>query len=944
MNLCDCPPSNAAKTALVILCVLLGISSISAQEYNHTVHGSIADVVNGDAIAAKVYLLNSDSTVIDTVTAEVMDDWTGQGQIAIYEFKDRIRHKGHYIIKAVKEGYEDTYADFELRSNRETVLNVKKILMARYVQHELSEVVVRATKIKMVMRGDTIVYNADAFNLAEGSMLDALIARLPGARLTKEGQIFVNGKLIQSLLLNGRDFFSGNAKMALENLPAYTINKLKVYHKQGEASQVMGRNMGDETYVMDVKLKKEYNTTILGNIEAGVGSNGRYRTKAFAMKNSQKEILFGFANVNNLNDNAQANMYGAWTPEDIPNGLLTNRTGNLSYMRMFDGNMQKWVSTQNTISHNNADIQKIENTEIYLPTGNIFNRVNGRENATTTVIDSRNVGHFAASEKYSTTTFLTFHYNHNLNLADNTTASSRNQSLLNRLITKGKEKADHYNVSLANEGYFKTITDMLRYSVNVEYDRLKDNSFSLYDLTYTDGVTPHDFRNNYRRNAGMYWKGKGNVSYEWIWPGWSIRPMYEYNYRYDKANNNLYRLDKIAGADSTRYDLLPSTVDALLAVQDNNNSYLYRNYQNHHKFQLELNINRAAGSNKWNIETAYIRFPLRLVHKNISYYRTGRYGVSRHAVFFEPELFARGGTKLIWEINAGIKSEIPGLVDMIDYRDDSDPLNVTLGNSALKNIHRYNASFSLQHEGRYQRLWNVRLLYNKVDNNIAYATTYDAGTNAAVMQPVSVNGNWNTAFNFDYTQALDSARQWTIDNQLSVSYNHNVDMATVNTYTGSVRSIVNNWQLGDNLKLTYRPSERYEFSLHGGGTYFLINSDREGFKRIHAGNYKIGFNTVLALPWHFSLNTDIALYARRGYQDNYLNTTEWVWNAELARSFFHERLLAKLSGFDILRQLSNTKYVMNEQGRTERWYNTIPRYVMFSLVWKFTVSPKNRGK
>ena len=89
------------------------------------------------------------------------------------------------------------------------------------------------------MSGDTIVYNADAFNLAEGSMLDALVSRLPGAQLTKDGQIYVNGKLIESLLINGRDFFTGNPKMALENLPSYTVNKIKVYKRLGTMSRIM---------------------------------------------------------------------------------------------------------------------------------------------------------------------------------------------------------------------------------------------------------------------------------------------------------------------------------------------------------------------------------------------------------------------------------------------------------------------------------------------------------------------------------------------------------------------------------------------------------------------------------------------------------------------------------------------------------------------------------
>ena len=125
-----------------------------------------------------------------------------------------------------------------LRSKREFFVSVKPIRLAK--AHELAEVTVKATKVKMVVAGDTIVYNADAFNLAEGSMLDALISKLPGARLTKDGQIFVNGKYIQSLLVNGREFFSGNPKLALENLPAYTVNKIKVFNKSGAASKLAG--------------------------------------------------------------------------------------------------------------------------------------------------------------------------------------------------------------------------------------------------------------------------------------------------------------------------------------------------------------------------------------------------------------------------------------------------------------------------------------------------------------------------------------------------------------------------------------------------------------------------------------------------------------------------------------------------------------------------------
>lgn len=298
--------------------------------------------------------------------------------------------------------------------------------------HELQGVTVKATKIKMVMHGDTIVYNADAFNLAEGSMLDALVARLPGTRLTRDGQIFVNGRLVKSLLVNGRDFFSGNPKMALENLPSYTVSKIKVYDREGQSSRLMQRDMGDKSLVMDVKLKKEYYATLFGNVEAGVGTDGRFALKGFGMKSSCKEMFFAFTNINDLSDNQKADMNGQWTPQETPNGLLTNRSANVSYARFYDSSMDKWLSTQNTISHDDIDLQTRKNAETFLPGGNLIRQSMGQTDTKATVFDSQNALHYGESGKYSTMTSLNFHYQRNRKYTDAYAASSDSTSLLNK--------------------------------------------------------------------------------------------------------------------------------------------------------------------------------------------------------------------------------------------------------------------------------------------------------------------------------------------------------------------------------------------------------------------------------------------------------------------------------------------------------------------------------
>lgn len=910
---------------------LLFISShVQAKEYDHIVQGRVVDNMTDIGMdSIQVTLMTSDSTIIEQKMAFSKENGEYCG---MYQFT--IRKVGKYIIKASCPGYDDGYSDFELRSNREGYVSVKRIRLTK-VYHELPEVRVNATKIKMVMKGDTIVYNADAFNLAEGSMLDALISRLPGAKLTKDGQIYVNGKYIQNLLVNGREFFSGNPKLALENLPAYTVRQIKVFNKAGAASQIMGKDMGDKTYVMDVRLKKEYEICYLGNMEGGLGANKRYMAKAFGMKFSDKEKLIAFTNINNLNDNQHVELSGEWSPQDMKDGLLATKTVGLGYGRCL-GNEASVIGSDNSWTHHDTDHQSNSYTQTYLPSGDVFQRNQNKTISKSDEWTSKNYFSIVKNELY-TSNELYLTYFQQQGSGNNMIETSDSQSLLNNMLTKNSVESKDLNLNFNTYNGKSFIADLLRFNIETSYQKNTQKTFSLNDLQYENNKNPRDYRNNYRDQSNQHLDLKGNISYDISWPDKRIMPEYQYQHIYNNTSNMLYRLDKLQGIDSTRFDLLPSSREELLHVMDLNNSFSYKEYQNHHQFLVEL-----TGNNKWMYWT--LKMPLHFVHKNLFYERLGRHDVTKQSLFFEPSLSARGGGPFDWELKANVTSDIPDLTNMVDFRDDSDPLFITQGNPYLKNIHRYDATLSMSKRCKHQKMWSVNLGYHKQDNAVAQQLRFDKGTGISQLQPVSVNGNWKTDNAFNYTMPLDSAAKWNVDNQLSLNYNHNVDMATVKGYEESQRSIVNNWQMGDNLKFNYRPNDSYEFSLHGGGNYYLINSKREDFTNIHAGDYNIGMNAVISLPWKFQITTDITMFARRGYQQQEMNTTDWVWNAQINRSFLKGKLLAKLQGFDILQQLSNTKYIMNEQGRTETWNNSIPRYVMLSLAWKFNVNPKKKGQ
>lgn len=934
-----------SKFKLVKLAFLLISFAYSVNMFGkddtYIIHGSVVNNFTNDGLdSVLVTLMTNDSTILKTCMTNKgvqITEYLSTGK-GTYGFS--VPKLGKYIIKAERTGYEDSYMECELTRKREWSVSVKPIKMNKI--HQLKEVTITATKIKMVMRGDTIVYNADAFNLAEGSMLDALISKLPGATLTKDGQIFVNGKKIQSLLVNGNNFFSADPRAILENLPAYTVNKIKVFDQEGPASRMMKRDMGDKQYVMDVRLKKEYATGYLGNLEGGLGSESRYTFKAVGQRFSDREMLQVYSDINNINLNQRIALGGEETSQSNPDGRIAKKEIGIHAYRTFKGVMGNFVSTSTNYIHTGSDMEVKTTGQTFLPTGDSYNRSRSFSTSSSDHLTSNNrfvIQEGLLNNRMYTITDLIFSYHHNRGFDHSQSETSDASSVLNNLLSSNSIESKNLDLSFQNEDGLKVIADYIRAGAGFTYNRNTQNTFTMNDVQYPSGTLPRDYRNNFRDQTHQHFTANADASYDYCLRDLSIMLDYNYKYTFNKSNNMLYRLDKLSGRDSTQFDLLPSAVDALAQVMDGNNSYLYHEYRNEHTIKFNGRIFYA----KFLASEVLFNLPVHIINANLYYERLGRYHIGNRKAFFEPSLkIMRLEEQWSWTYRANMSSELPDLTNMVDYRDDSDPLNIRLGNSALRSIHNYNIEGFIQYKGSKQRMFNVNVGFHQTDNAVAFGLTFDKSTGVSTIKPQSVNGNWRTNFSTGYTQAIDKAHKWTIDNQFSSNYNHNVDLATVEGYTDSQRSIVHNYQLDDNIKLNFRPDDKNEICLHAGGTYNIIKGERSGFEDIKAGDYRVGVNAQVALPWKFNLTSDITMFARRGYQSEEMNTTDWVWNAQLTRSFLNGRLISKLSGFDILHQLSNTQYAVNAQGRTERWHNSIPRYVMLSLAWSFNVNPKKQ--
>ena len=310
---------NIKNKILAILAVFIAITStttkLKAQEVEKNQRIAYGYVVNRidkrPIIGAKLYLLNADSTVADS--SSTSRDMNVGGDRGIYHFFIT-KKGGTYTVRVVADGYEELTTQIEVPAFKGRTL-VHKLpdiaLIKKRDDQKLGAATVRATQIKFYHRGDTVIYNADAFNLAEGSMLDALIKQIPGAELKDDGQILVNGERVESLMLNGEDFFKGNNQVMLENLPAYTVKDLQIYKKRSELADFIGQDLGKKELVINVRLKKEYNESWIANVEVGAGSKERYMARLFAMRNTDDTNVTLFGNMNNLNDSRKPGQEGS---------------------------------------------------------------------------------------------------------------------------------------------------------------------------------------------------------------------------------------------------------------------------------------------------------------------------------------------------------------------------------------------------------------------------------------------------------------------------------------------------------------------------------------------------------------------------------------------------------------------------------------------------------
>lgn len=973
---------------LILACLCGGmVWADNAKEDTISVRGQVVDYFTREVVDSVFMevLMPDSTTVVDTLwnlrknkmNMGVWGEWEMQG----YTFK--LPHHGKYLLRCTKRGYKPSVTPLDIPRKRYNK-KVKEwendeIMLKRSNSYdfdtEMQEVTVKATRIKMFQDGDTVVYNADAFELSDGSMLDELIRQLPGVELKDGGEIFVNGHKVDELMLNGKHFFKGDAKVALDNLPAYMVNNVKAYQRADDKAYLdkhheeMKKN---DPWVIDVNLKREYNTGWIGNVEAGYGTEDHYLGRLFLTRFTDHSRLTLYGSSNDINNHGQPGSEGSWSDWSSPTSQMKLINAGIDFhvdSRTNKTEMNTQLTYSGTDVTSNTDVSGVT----FLPSGDVYNRNRNRNDSKTHTLNwsldlsmPKKESYFTISPNLSWSSTKSNGFNMSATFNDDPGDAYRGQSLDSIFAPIGSARLEKFLVNRSfditkgqqtsiatglNTYYYKVAPwngETLNLSASFSYNKAEGKDFSQYDLyqpasSGMDAV--NDYRNRYTFSPTEAVNARLSLGHElWEFKFGTLGLQYDFNYTYNKGQRDLHRLDELNGWGQNAkrpIGLLPSTTDSLNACIDWANSFHTQNRNVEHNTQLRVQKGGDWGFYMMSVGLRNYNRHMEDTRDHMDRNLTRRFNLPEISGFFKLK---------DWEGGINFSQSSPSMDYLLDVRDDSNPLSVSMGNANLKNSSNETVSLNYSHNNmEKQNNWRVGANVSFNQNSIGNAMTYNRQTGVYTYRPENISGNMNANLDGITSVTLDKNKLLTLSSMTSMGYQRSVDFMQETTTDTPVESVeqlsisrVHNFTLSDEMNLRFQKGG-YTVSLNAQANYMHANSKRENFHTINTVDFSYGTSCSLKLPWSLQFDMDLTMHSRRGYEDETMNENNLVWNAALSKSMLKKKsLIVKVIGHDILQQLSSVHRSINAQGRTETWYNTQPAYGLLTLAYKLNIMPKKK--
>lgn len=941
---------------LVIVMLLAGFTVSMAQEEDEhrlTISGKLLDAdLKEPMVQATIQLFTaSDSTFVGGTVSNIRGIFSVEAP-----------SNGTYKLRITSIGYQMLEREVTLRRYQNQELGTLLLAPESIL---LKEAVITGRAAQVIARKDTLVFNPEAIRTPEGSAIEELIKRMPGAEVDEDGNITVNGKEVKKILLDGREFMLGDIETAIKNLPISIIQNVKFYDQQSDQARITGIEDGEKETVLDFTIKKGMNHGYMTNLDVAGGTQHRYASRGMGSSFTDKTRFMLMGNLNNKEENA-----GWWNNRGLNARKMVGT--NLNYddgekLKMDasirwnhrDGDNENQNASENFYSQeyrtfSNSNSKSLSRSNNW--NGNI--RFEWKPDTLTTILLRAN-GSYGTSDGTSTSLSATFSddpylyvsdplsddgiqamYSSNKAVNHNQQASlsyGKNKNawgmlqLYRRLNPKGR------NVTLRFEGSAGNNRQQNTSNNEVQLFQVKNQAGQ--DSTYFTArynTTPTD-------NSGYV----VNISYsEPLWKGAHLQTSYEMRYNQNKSDRQTYDFSGLAQNPFT--GIIPEYREwdpwlehgAWKSVNGQLDYFLdkqlsrYSEYKNYtHNIRLMLRY--------WQEKYDYnIGFLIQPQHSNyIQDYRGIYVDTIRNVTNFTPTLDFRYkfSDQQTFRIQYRGDTRQPDITQLLDITDDSNPLYITMGNPGLKP--QFTNSLNLYYNNyiqRYKRSIVVWANYRNTRNSISNLVRYDQETGGSISRPENINGNWDVNSGLNFNTAIDTTAHWNIGTDTRVRYNNYVSYVAqqkADAQKNTTRSV----NLSERLNLSYR-NDWLEVTLDGWCNYQHTRNELQPTANLDTWQFNYGGQVMLRLPLGIEISTDLHERSRRGYNDPSSNTNELIWNGQISKTFLRSKLLTvALNFYDLLGQQSNYNRWVSATGRSDTRFNSINSYAMLHVRYRLNM-------
>ena len=952
------------RLAVVFAAVLFAVPGYAQAIYSVKMKLSDAKTSEPVAFATASVTVKGETTPLKYVLSD------SEGEAVIPKLK-----KGTYIVKAELMGYKAFQKEIVLEKNVDLGT----------VRMEEDAEVLDAAKVTdvgnpIIVKKDTIEYTASSFKTSENDMLEELLKKLPGVEVEADGSITANGETIKKITIDGKTFFLDDPQLASKNIPAKIIEKVKVVEKKSDQAQFTGIDDGEEETVIDLSLRPGMMQGWFGNLMAGGGhdvpgggsdmNDWRYQGAGMIGRftdKSQISIILNGNNTNNrgFNDMAGSMMQGMRGGMGMGrgmggwgrgNGISTSWMGGLNgAFTLCDGDMDL---AGNYLYNGNINNVMEESSKItYLDDGSRL--LNDNTGTGRTMTQGHRFG-MRLEHKFSENTSILFEPQFNFGygsygeLSDFQTDTERDgvKNPTNKGYTDNNGVNDNWSTSgfllfrqrLGKPG--RTISANVRYSFsNNVLDGFNKSLTSVLDpetAAWTDEIVNQRVDQN-SKSASL----NGRVVYtEPIGKYFFVEANYNYGWSRNTSSKNIYA----SGSNEI--------VDGMLVFNPNGEK-LDDRYSNN---ILNRSITQRAGLN-FSYQREKIRAQIGASINPTDTYNetTGHDPYHNKVINWSPQAM------LNYEINDNTnvrffyfgRSAQPSTSQLLPVPDNSNPLNISLGNPNLNPYFNHNVRgmFGYTNKKTFTSV-HARFGASLVEDAITNAQWYDK---AGVQYSIPVNGpgtgsadarimvnspfgksgfsifsmtfaRYNQSTSYIGTGALDSDRYYDAENAIFNYSDFNRDYPDLSESDDFITNKTQTMSFTQRLRLTYR-NDFVELTL-GGRTrmskswYTMENANVNA-----TWNNQIDGSMNWTIPGGINLIADVDYNWYEGYTTE--QEDEVILNAEVTKRLFKDKFTLALKAYDILGQSKNLSVTDASNYHQEVRNNTLGRYIILSLTYRF---------